>query len=155
MAELIEVVWIFAKIWAIVLPLILAVAYMTYAERKVIGWMQARRGPNRVGPYGLLQPWADTLKLLLKEVLVPAQSNKFLFLLAPMLALMPALAAWAVIPFSEGLVLADINVGLLYVLAMTSLGVYGIILAGCLVPCGPGHRWFPTRSRWALRWSAC
>ncbi len=125
-----ELAWILTKIVAIVGPLILAVAYLTYAERKIIGWIQNRNGPNRVGPLGLLQPFADVFKLLFKEVVLPANANRFLFIVAPMLSLMPALAAWAVIPFGEGMVLADINAGLLYVLAMTSLGVYGVILAG-------------------------
>src|SRR5690554_6506283 len=127
MAELTELVWIVAKFVAIVLALMLAVAYMTYAERKVLGRIQDRHGPTRVGPFGLLQPFADVFKLLLKEVTVPAQSNKFLFGIAPLLAHMPAVAVWAVVPFSDGLVVADINAGLLYVLAMASLGVYGII----------------------------
>ncbi|MCC5809920.1 MAG: NADH-quinone oxidoreductase subunit NuoH [Ectothiorhodospiraceae bacterium] len=130
MAELTELVWIMTKIVAIVGPLILAVAYLTYAERRVIGAIQARNGPNRVGPMGLFQPFADVFKLLFKEVVLPANANRFLFLIAPLLSLMPALAAWAVMPFSEGLVLSDINAGLLYILAMTSLGVYGVIIAG-------------------------
>jgi NADH-quinone oxidoreductase subunit H len=115
---------------AIVVPLFVVVAWYTYLERKVIGYMQIRIGPNRVGWYGLLQPIADALKLMMKEIIIPSQANKGLFLLAPLIAITPALAAWAVIPFDAGLVLADINAGLLYVLALTSLGVYGIIVAG-------------------------
>jgi NADH-quinone oxidoreductase subunit H len=118
------------KILLIVVPLMLAVAYLTYAERKVIGYIQTRIGPNRVGPWGLLQPIADGLKLLLKEVIFPARSNLYLFLVAPVLAIGPALAAWAVMPFDDGLVLADIDAGLLYVLAITSMSVYGVVVAG-------------------------
>ena len=124
------VMQILFKITLIVLPLMLAVAYTTYAERKVIGYIQVRIGPNRVGPRGWLQPIADAVKLLTKEVIVPTNANRFLFLSAPVLAIAPALAAWAVIPFDDGMVLADINAGLLYLLALTSLGVYGIIIAG-------------------------
>ena len=124
------VVVITLKIFGIVLPLIIVVAYYTYAERKVIAFMHARMGPNRVGPMGILQPIADTLKMLLKEVIVPANANRFLFVLAPVISLIPALAAWAVIPLNETFVLADINAGLLYVLALTSMGVYGVILGG-------------------------
>ncbi|TVP85623.1 MAG: NADH-quinone oxidoreductase subunit NuoH [Thioalkalivibrio sp.] len=124
------VMQILFKITLIVAPLMLAVAYTTYAERKVIGYIQVRIGPNRVGPRGWLQPIADALKLLTKEVIVPSNANRFLFLSAPVLAIMPALAAWAVIPFDDGMVLADVNAGLLYLLALTSLGVYGIIIAG-------------------------
>ena len=127
---IIELGWIVAKIVALVLPLFIAVAYMTYAERKVIGWMQLRRGPNRVGVYGLLQPFADALKLLMKEVVIPTNANRLLFVIAPMISLMSALAVWAVLPVSDGMVVADINAGLLYVLAMASLGVYGVIVAG-------------------------
>ncbi len=115
---------------AIAVPLILSVAYLTFAERKVIGWMQVRIGPNRVGPWGLLQPFADVFKLIFKEIVIPTGANHYLFFIAPMLALGPALAAWAVVPFSDRMVLSNINAGLLYVLAMTSIGVYGIILAG-------------------------
>jgi NADH-quinone oxidoreductase subunit H len=132
---LLDLAWIVLKIMAIILPLTIGVAYFTYAERRVIGFMQARMGPNRVGIlgfklWGLAQPFADVFKLLLKEVILPENSNKFLFLLAPVLAIAPAFAAWAVIPFGENLVLADINAGLLYILAMSSLGVYGVIVAG-------------------------
>ncbi|MDP2143040.1 MAG: NADH-quinone oxidoreductase subunit NuoH [Gallionella sp.] len=123
-------VWTIVKIMLIVLPIMGAVAYLTLAERKVIGYMQIRIGPNRVGPYGLLQPIADGVKLLFKEIIVPSGSNKFLFILAPIMALAPSLAAWAVVPFADGVVLSNLNAGLLYLLAMTSLGVYGIIIAG-------------------------
>lgn len=122
--------WIVIKIVAIVLPLILAVAYATYAERKLIGYMQLRLGPNRVGPKGWLQPIADTVKLIMKEIIVPKGASRGLFLIAPILFIGPSFAAWAVIPFDAGVVLADIDAGLLYVLAMTSIGVYGVIIAG-------------------------
>ncbi len=118
------------KIAAVMLPLIICVAYLTLAERKVIGRMQVRVGPNRVGWKGLGQPFADMFKLMTKEVIIPTNSSRFLFLVAPVLSLAPALAAWAVIPFADGWVLADLNAGLLYVLAMTSVGVYGVIIAG-------------------------
>jgi len=118
------------KIVVILLPLIICVAYLTYAERKVIGSMQVRVGPNRVGWKGLGQPFADIFKLITKEVIIPTNSSRFLFLTAPILSLAPALAAWAVVPFADGWVLADVNAGLLYILAMTSLGVYGVIIAG-------------------------
>ena len=123
-------IWTLIKIVAITLPLILCVAFYTLAERKVIGFMQSRRGPVFIGPLGLLQPFADVAKMLFKELILPANSSRFLFFLAPVLALAPAFAAWAVVPFDDGLVLADINAGLLYLLAMTSMGVYGVILAG-------------------------
>ncbi|PHS24943.1 MAG: NADH-quinone oxidoreductase subunit NuoH [Methylophaga sp.] len=118
------------KIVAIIVPLMLGVAYLTLAERKVIGFIQVRIGPNRVGPWGLLQPIADGLKLALKEVILPAKSNLYLFLIAPVLAIGPALAAWAVMPFDATMTLANIDAGLLYILAITSMGVYGIIIAG-------------------------
>jgi NADH-quinone oxidoreductase subunit H len=120
---------ILAYILLIVIPLMGAVAYLTLAERKVIGWMQIRVGPNRVG-YGWLQPIADALKLLTKEIVIPTGASRFLFVLAPVLSIMPALAAWAVVPFSPKMVLADVNAGLLYVMAITSMGVYGVIIAG-------------------------
>ena len=124
------VAWTLIKIFALIVPLMLGVAYLTYAERKIIGWMQVRIGPNRVGFQGLLQPIADGLKLLMKEIIIPSGANKGLFILGPILAIAPALAAWAVIPFTDTLVLANINAGLLYVLAITSMGVYGVIIAG-------------------------
>ncbi len=123
-------IWTLVKIMLIVAPLMLAVAYVTYAERKVIGWMQVRIGPNRVGWQGLLQPIADGVKLLMKEIIIPSGASKGLFILGPILAIAPALAAWAVIPFAENWVLADIDAGLLYVMAITSMGVYGVIVAG-------------------------
>ncbi len=122
--------WIVLKIVAILLPLILAVAYTTYAERKIIGYMQLRLGPNRVGPKGWLQPIADTVKLIMKEIVVPRGSSKTLFVIAPILFIGPSFAAWAVVPFDAGVVLADVNAGILYILAMTSIGVYGVIIAG-------------------------
>ena len=129
-SELTFTLWTITKIMAICVPVMASVAYITFAERKIIGYIQARVGPNRVGPKGWLQPIADALKLLTKEVVIPNGANKLLFLAAPVLALAPSLAAWAAIPFDSHLVLADINAGLLYVLALTSLGVYGIIIAG-------------------------
>ena len=122
--------WTVIKIVAIVLPVLLSVAYLTYFERKVIGAMQLRRGPNVVGPFGLLQPMADGLKLFLKETIIPSGANRVVFMIAPMVTFILALVAWAVIPFDEGMVLADINVGILYLFAISSLGVYGILMAG-------------------------
>lgn len=119
-----------ALIMLITLPLMGAVAYLTFAERKVIGWMQLRVGPNRVGPWGLLQPIADAVKLIFKETIVPAESSKIVFMIAPAMVMVPALIAWAVIPFDEGMVLADINLGLLYLLATSSLGIYGVLMSG-------------------------
>jgi len=114
----------------IVAPLLGGVAYLTLWERKLIGWMQVRRGPNRVGPLGLLQPIADGVKLVLKEIIIPSGANKVLFIVGPLMAITPAMAAWAVVPFSPEVVLADVNAGLLYVMAITSMGVYGVIISG-------------------------
>jgi NADH-quinone oxidoreductase subunit H len=125
-----ELVWPVIYILCIAVPLILAVAMFVYWERKVIGWMHVRMGPNKVGPFGMLQAFADVVKLLIKEVFLPSSANRTLYYLAPLLALVPAFAAWAVVPFNDRMVLANVNAGLLYLLAMTSLGVYGIILAG-------------------------
>ncbi len=127
---LLHIAPIIGKILLIVIILMMAVAYLTLAERKVIGYIQQRIGPNRVGPRGLLQPLADGLKLAMKEVIFPAKSNLYLFVLAPVMAIAPALAAWAVIPFDDGMVLANINAGLLYILAITSVSVYGVVIAG-------------------------
>jgi len=122
--------WTSIKIGMILLPVIICVAYLTFFERKVIAYLHQRKGPNRVGIWGLGQPWADVFKMLTKEIVVPSQSNRYLFLIAPILAFAPAFAAWAVIPFSPTMTLANINAGLLYLLAMTSLGVYGVLIAG-------------------------
>lgn len=124
------VVWTLLKVLAIAVPVIITVAMFVYWERKVIGWMHVRMGPNQIGPFGLLQAFADVFKLLFKEVILPSSSNKVLYLLAPLITLVPAFAAWSLIPFDAGVVLANVNVGLLLLLALTSLGVYGIILAG-------------------------
>jgi NADH-quinone oxidoreductase subunit H len=127
---LIDLAWMIATILAVVVPLLIAVAYLTLAERRVIGFMQLRKGPNVVGPFGMLQPFADALKLMAKETILPAGADKVVFIIAPMLTFVLALVAWAVIPFDAGLVLADINVGILYLFAISSLGVYGVIMAG-------------------------
>jgi NADH-quinone oxidoreductase subunit H len=124
------VIWNVFKIGLVILPILGAVAYATLYERKLIGWMHARLGPNRVGPIGLLQPIADSLKLMSKEIIIPEKANKLLYLLAPVLTIAPSLAAWAVIPFSPDVVLSNINAGLLFLIAATSLEVYGVILAG-------------------------
>ena len=133
MEQLIFVLWTLAKILAITVPLIVSVAFYTLWERKVIGWMHVRHGPVYVGGIfgiGWIQPFADVFKMLFKELIIPSNANAFLFRLAPVLTLAPAFAAWAVLPFDDGLVLSDVNVGLLYLLAMTSMGVYGVILGG-------------------------
>ena len=122
--------WMLVKIVALIVVLMVVFAYVTYAERKIIGYIQLRIGPNRVGPLGLIQPWADAVKLLTKEIVVPTGANKLLFITAPSLAFMMAIAAWAVVPFSPEAVFSNIDAGLLYLLAMTSLGVYGVLVAG-------------------------
>ncbi len=127
---LLDFLWILTKIVTILIPLVLAVAYTTFAERKFIGFMQVRVGPNRVGPNGLFQPFADVFKLVFKEVIIPSGANKVMFLIAPALFFGPSIAAWSVVPFDAELVLADVNAAVLYILAMTSVGVYGVIIAG-------------------------
>lgn len=123
-------IWALLKIIAVLAPLLTAVAYLTFAERKIIGYMQIRIGPNRVGPRGWLQPIADAIKLMFKEAIIPTRADRFLFLLAPVLAFAPAIAAWAVVPFGNGMLISNLDAGLLYLLALTSMGVYGIIVAG-------------------------
>ena len=126
----VDLLWIVLQIFAVIVPLLVAVAYLTLAERRVIGLMQLRRGPNVVGPFGLFQPFADALKLLAKETILPSGASKLVFIIAPMLTFVLSLVAWAVIPFGEGLVIADVNIGILYLFAISSLGVYGVIMAG-------------------------
>lgn len=130
LGPLFPLLWTLLKIVLILVPLMLSVAYLTFWERKVLGWMHVRIGPNRVGPWGLLQPIADGLKLFFKEVLFPAAADKKLFVVGPVMAIAPALVLWAVIPFADGRVLANIDAGVLYLLAVGSVGVYGIIIAG-------------------------
>jgi len=127
---LLYILQIVAKVLAIVVPLLLAVAYFTLAERKIMGAIQRRRGPNVVGTFGLLQPLADGAKLLLKETIIPSNANTILFILAPIITFLLSLLGWGVIPFGEGIVFADINVGILYLFAVSSLGVYGVIISG-------------------------
>lgn len=129
-SDLLLLIWIIIKVFVIAIPLVLCVAYLTFFERKVIGYMQHRVGPNRVGFMGFLQPIADVIKMFCKEVIFPTASNRYLFILAPILTITPALAAWAVIPYSQGMVLANINAGLLYLFAMSSTTVYGVLVAG-------------------------
>ena len=147
-----------AQTLALLVPVLIGVAYLTLAERKVLAAMQMRRGPNVVGPFGLLQPFADAIKMLMKETIIPSGASRFLFILAPMLLFMLAMLAWAVIPVNEGWAIADINVGVLYLFAISSLGVYGIIIAGWAsatrntpssARCARRRRWSATRSRWA------
>ncbi|MDR3300273.1 MAG: NADH-quinone oxidoreductase subunit NuoH [Candidatus Accumulibacter sp.] len=128
--DLVTVVWTLVKAMLIIAPLLGVMAYAVFAERKVIGWIQVRIGPNRVGPWGLFQPLADGAKVLLKEIVIPTSADKAVYFLAPVFSLAPALIAWAVIPFSDFLILADVNASLLFVMSVTSVGVYGIILAG-------------------------
>lgn len=127
---IVDLLWIVAQVFAVIVPLLIAVAYLTLAERRVIGLMQLRKGPNVVGPFGLFQPFADAIKLLAKETILPSGASKVVFILAPMLTFILSLVAWAVIPFGDGLVIADVNIGILYLFAISSLGVYGVIMAG-------------------------
>ena len=130
METLLTVIIILLKIIVLLVPLLVGVAYLTFAERKIIGYMQVRLGPNRVGPKGWLQPIADAMKLMFKEIIIPTKADRFLFLLAPVLSFGPAIAAWAVVPFGDGMMISNLDAGLLYLLALTSLGVYGVIVAG-------------------------
>ncbi len=130
METLLTVILILLKIVVLLVPLLVGVAYLTFAERKILGYMQVRLGPNRVGPNGWLQPIADEVRLMFKEIIIPSRANRFLFVLAPMLSFGPAIAAWAVIPFGDGMMISHLDAGLLYLLALTSLGVYGVIIAG-------------------------
>jgi NADH-quinone oxidoreductase subunit H len=158
------VAWSLIKIVALLLPLMGCVAYLTLWERKGIGFTQLRPGPNRVGPYGLLTPIADAVKLIFKEIIRPTAANKPLFFLGPVMTIMPALVAWVVIPFGPEVALANINAGLLFLMAITSLEVYGVIIAGWAsnskyaflgAHCARRHKWSRTRSRWASRWWWC
>lgn len=128
--QIIQLIWIVIKIILVLLPILICVAFLIFAERKVIGYIQARIGPNRVGPRGLAQPIADVFKLLTKELIFPSAANRYLFILAPILSLAPALAAWSVVPFAKGWVLSNVNAGVLFLFSMTSLGIYGILIAG-------------------------
>ena len=130
METLLTIIFILLKIVALLVPLLVSVAYLTFAERKIIGYMQVRLGPNRVGPKGWLQPIADAMKLMFKEIILPSRANRFLFVLAPVVSFGPALAAWAVVPFGDGMMISHLDAGLLYLLALTSLGVYGVIISG-------------------------
>lgn len=130
MDTLVHIIWIILKILLIIVPLLIAVAYYTFFERKILGYMHDRIGPNRVGAFGFLQPIIDGVKLLLKEIITPTQSSRYLFIVAPVLAFTPAIAAWAVIPFGPGMAVSNMNLGILYILAMSSIGVYGVIIAG-------------------------
>jgi len=149
-----------AQTLAMLVPVLVSVAYLTLAERKVMAAMQMRKGPNVVGPFGLLQPFADALKMLMKETIIPTGANRVLFIVAPLLTMTLAMIAWAVIPVNDGWAIADINVGILYLFAVSSLGVYGIVIAGwpatastpSWARCGRRRRWSATRSAWA--WSS-
>lgn len=128
--QLITLLWVLLKIVCILVPLMVAVMYVTYAERRILAYMHSRVGPNRVGLFGLFQPIADMLKLFRKEVIIPAKANKWLFVIAPMLSVAPAFAAWSVIPFGNGMALANVNAGLLFLFAMASIGIFGVLVSG-------------------------